>query len=77
MKTIQITVDETLLAELDKVSKPSGLGLSQMVEEAIRAWLKQRESRRFGQEWIAALKKNPDNASRAEEWIEAQAWSES
>jgi len=32
---------------------------------------------RFEQEWIASLKKNPDDANRAEEWLKVQAWSES
>jgi hypothetical protein len=50
--------------------------LSQTIEDALCIWLKKRKSRRFGKDWIAALKKNPDDASRAEEWIEAQAWSE-
>lgn len=30
----------------------------------------------FEQAWIAALKQHPDEASRAEDWLEAQAWGE-
>ncbi|MGH9843822.1 MAG: antitoxin family protein [Blastocatellia bacterium] len=29
---------------------------------------------RFEQEWIAVLKQQPDEAGRAEDWLEAQAW---
>lgn len=76
MKTIQISMDESLLTEVDKVSKPSGLELSQVIEDALKHWLKRYQSKRFGQEWIAALKKNPDDASRAEAWGETQVWSE-
>ncbi len=76
MKTIQISMDERLLAEVDKVSEPSGLDLSRVIEEALKHWLKRYQSKRFGQEWITALKKNPDDASRAEAWIETQTWSE-
>ena len=73
MKPVQILMDEGLLAEVEKMS---GGDLSRVVEEALQHWLKRYQSKRFGQEWIAALKKNPDDASRAEEWMEAQAWSE-
>jgi len=76
MKTIQIVMDEELLAEVDKASEPFGLDLSRVIEETLQHWLKRYQSKRFGQEWIAALKKHPDEASRAEEWMEAQAWSE-
>jgi len=76
MKPIQILLDERLLAEVDQVSEPFGYNLSRIVEEALKHWLKRYQSKRFGQEWIAALKKHPDDASRAEEWMEAQAWSE-
>jgi len=76
MKTIQITMDESLLAEVDKVGEPAGLELSRIIEDALKHWLKRYQSKRFGQEWIAALKKNPDDAGRAEAWLETQAWSE-
>jgi predicted DNA-binding antitoxin AbrB/MazE fold protein len=32
--------------------------------------------RQFEQAWIAALKQYPDEAGRAEDWLEAQAWGE-
>jgi len=50
--------------------------LAVIVREALHAWLKRREGLRFEQEWIAALQKHPDDAQRAEDWLEAQAWSE-
>jgi len=30
----------------------------------------------FEQAWIASLKQHPDEAGRAEDWLEAQAWGE-
>lgn len=30
----------------------------------------------FEQAWIAALKQHPDEANRAEDWLETQAWGE-
>jgi hypothetical protein len=76
MMNIQISLDEQLLAEIGKVGKPVGLELAQVVREALVAWLKRHDGQRFEQEWIAALKQNPDEASRAEDWFEAQVWSE-
>jgi hypothetical protein len=82
MINMQVAIDENLLAEINKVGKRQNLDLTQIVGEALQTWLKRREALRreglrFEQEWIASLKKNPDDASRAEEWLEVQAWSES
>lgn len=78
---MQIAIDESLLGEIEKAGERQGLDLTQTVREALQTWLKRREDLRhqgvrFEEEWIATLKKNPDDASRAEEWLEAQAWSE-
>jgi antitoxin component of RelBE/YafQ-DinJ toxin-antitoxin module len=77
MTNVQIAIDESLLDEINKVGKHHGLDLTQVIREALQAWLKRREGLRFEQEWIAALKKNPDEAGRAEVWLDAQTWSES
>lgn len=74
---VEISLDEHLLAELQKAGQSLGLDLTQITTVALQAWLKQREGRQFEQEWIAALTNNPDEAGRAEDWLEAQAWSES
>lgn len=76
MMNIQVPLDEQLLAEINKASKPLGLDLAQIIREALLAWLRRREGERFEQEWVAALKRNPDEASRAEDWLEAQTWSD-
>jgi hypothetical protein len=70
---------ETILDQIGK-NYPDMITLSEFME-ALHTWLKRRddlrcEGVRFEQKWIATLKKNPDDASRAEEWLEAQAWSE-
>ena len=75
MKTIQISIDESLLAAIHQTNGTSDRELSQVIEEALQAWLKRRKARIFEREWIAALEKNPDEASRAEAWLETQAWS--
>lgn len=81
MTTVQIAIDENLLNEISQVGKRQNLDLIQIVGEALQIWLNRRDGlhqkgMRFEQEWIASLKQKPDDASRAEEWLEAQAWSE-
>ncbi|MBI1765406.1 MAG: hypothetical protein HYR56_28655 [Acidobacteria bacterium] len=34
------------------------------------------EGKKFAEEWIASLKRRPDDQSDAEDWLEAQAWSD-
>lgn len=82
MINMQIAIDESLMAEIEKAGELQGLDFAQIVGEALQTWLKRRdglrrEGLRFEQEWIASLKKNPDDANRAEEWLKVQAWSES
>lgn len=72
---IQISLDEQLWAAMVRVGKPLGLEPVQVVRQAVLGWLGQHDGQRFEQEWIASLKQNPDDASRAEDWLEAQAWS--
>jgi len=73
---IQISLDEQLWADLVRVGLPLGLEPAQVIRQALQAWLKRLDGQRFEQEWIVALKQNADEASRAEDWLEAQAWEE-
>ena len=75
MKNVQITIDEDTLTRVDRVGKPLGLKRSEVVRQALREWLRRRAVENFEQEWIAALQKKPDDAARAEEWTDIQAWS--
>jgi hypothetical protein len=34
------------------------------------------EGKKFEEEWIASLKQRPDDQTDAEDWLEAQAWSD-
>lgn len=76
MKNVQITVDEKTLSQIDRAGERLALKRSEIVRQALRDWLRRRAVERFEQEWLTALGKNPDEASRAEAWLIAQAWSE-
>ena len=75
MKNIQITVDEETLRQVDRVSGPLGLKRSEVVRQALRQWLQRRATERFEEDWIAALRKVPDDPDRADDWIGVQSWS--
>ena len=75
MKNVQITIDEDTLTRVDRIGKPLGLKRSEVVRQALRDWLRRHAVENFEQEWIAALQKEPDEAARAEEWRDIQAWS--
>lgn len=73
---IQISLDEQLWAAMVRVGRPLGIEPAQIVRQVLLGRLSQHDGQRFEQEWIAALEHNPDDTNRAEDWIEAQAWSE-
>ena len=72
---MQITIDEDTLTRVDQIGKPLGLKRSEIVRRALRDWLRSRVVESFEQDWIAALRKEPDDAGRAEDWLEIQTWS--
>jgi metal-responsive CopG/Arc/MetJ family transcriptional regulator len=74
MKNVQITIDDETLARVDRVGKPLGLNRSEIVRQALRQWLHCQAVENFEREWITALQKTPDEASRADDWIDIQAW---
>lgn len=75
MKNVQITIDQETLSQVDRVGKPLGLKRSEIVRQALRDWLQRHAVEGFEREWIAALEKRPDDATRAEDWKQAQVWS--
>jgi len=76
MKNVQISFDESLLDEIDRFASSTNLSRSAVVREALRHWLKEKEVRKFEEQWIMSIKENPDDSERAEAWINAQTWSD-
>lgn len=74
MKNVQITVDEETLAQVERVGKPLGLKRSEIVRQALRQWLRAHAVERFEREWITALGDRPDEAGRADDWLDVQTW---
>jgi metal-responsive CopG/Arc/MetJ family transcriptional regulator len=74
MKNVQITIDDETLARVDRVGRPLGLNRSAIVRQALRQWLRRHAVESFEHQWIAALQEKPDDAARADDWLESQAW---
>jgi metal-responsive CopG/Arc/MetJ family transcriptional regulator len=74
MKNVQVMIDEETLIRVDQIGKPLGLNRSEIVRRALRDWLHRHAVESFEQEWISALQKRPDEATRAEAWTAIQSW---
>ena len=74
MKNIQISFDEGLLKTIDQFAASSQLTRSAAVREAVKAWIRQEEIKKFEDEWIRKLNENPEDAEDSEAWIKAEKW---
>ncbi len=76
MKNVQISLDEELLASLDRFAASSQRSRSAVVREALKTWIRRKQVEAFEDEWIAKLKENPQDQEEDEAWLEAESWSD-
>ena len=50
------------------------LSRSAIVREAHRRWIREKEIKKFEDEWISKLKENPDDTQEANAWIKIEKW---
>jgi metal-responsive CopG/Arc/MetJ family transcriptional regulator len=74
MKNVQISFDENLLKNIDRIAASYQLSRSAMVREALEKWIRQREIQEFEEAWIRKLKENPDEIADSETWVHAEQW---
>jgi metal-responsive CopG/Arc/MetJ family transcriptional regulator len=74
MKNVQISFDEDLLKTIDQFAASSQLTRSAAVREAVKAWIRQEEIKKFEDAWIQKLKENPEDLEDSEAWIKAEKW---
>ena len=77
MKNVQISFDENLLSTVDQIASSSKLSRSAVVREALKAWIRELEVKKFEEEWIRTLKENPPDLDDSDAWIEVEQWGES
>lgn len=76
MKNVQISFDKNLLDSVDRFAASEKISRSAIIREALRDWLREKEIRKFEQQWIKSIKENPDDSKDAEAWINVQQWSD-
>ena len=74
MKNVQISFDEDLLNEVNNMVASTRLSRSAIVREALRRWIREKEIKKFEDEWIKKLKENPDDTQEAKAWIKIEQW---
>ena len=74
MKNVQISFDEDLLNEVNSMVASTRLSRSAIVREALRRWIREKEIKKFEDDWIRKLKENPDDTQEAKAWIKIEQW---
>jgi len=74
VKNVQISFDEDLLKEVNSMVASTRLSRSAIVREALRRWIREKEIKKFEDEWIRKLKENPDDTQEAKAWIKIEQW---
>ncbi len=74
MKNVQISFDEDLLNEVNRMVASTRLSRSAIVREALRRWIREKKIKKFEDEWIRKLKENPDDTQEAKAWIKIEQW---
>ena len=74
MKTVQITIDEALLARVDNAVSESGANRSAFIREALEIALRQRELKMMEQRHRAGYERHPLTAAEFDIWQSEQVW---
>lgn len=72
MKTIQMTIEEALLLEVDSTTKELSLSRSAFIRQALRQALRQHKIRKMEEQHRRGYERIPPDAT--EEWDEVRAW---
>jgi len=74
VKNVQISFDEDLLNEVNSMVASTRLSRSAIVREALRRWIREKEIKKFEDEWIRKLEENPDDTQESKAWIKIEQW---
>jgi antitoxin component of RelBE/YafQ-DinJ toxin-antitoxin module len=77
METIQLTIDETLMAEVQQATSALQMTPSDFMKVALERALQQREIIAKEREHAQAYLKHPQQPDEIEEWQSEQDWGES
>jgi metal-responsive CopG/Arc/MetJ family transcriptional regulator len=74
MKTIQMTIDETLLEEVDEAVTELGTNRSAFMREALKNLLKQRKIKLLEAQHRVGYERHPLTAEEFDIWQDEQLW---
>ena len=77
MKTIQMTIDEPLLAEVDRAIQALNTTRSAFVRDALQLALRQRKIADMERQHAEGYARHPVEPGEFDVWVEEQAWGES
>ena len=76
MKTIQMTIDEELLAEVDSAVRDLGTSRSAFLRKALQRALKQRQIAEMERQHVAGYERQPVEPGEFDVWEAEQVWEE-
>lgn len=76
MKTIQMTIDEPLLAQVDQVIQDLDITRSAFIREALQLALRQYKIARMEQQHAEGYARHPVEPGEFDVWESEQAWDE-
>jgi metal-responsive CopG/Arc/MetJ family transcriptional regulator len=76
MKTIQMTIDEELLADVDRAVEEIGTNRSLFIRHALQNALRQHAIEKLEARHAAGYAQQPPSDDELEEWINEQVWGE-
>lgn len=74
MKTVQLTLDEPLVEEVDQVAREMGTSRSAFTRQALRAALARRRIEALEEQHRKGYELRPVEPSEVHEWEEEQVW---
>lgn len=74
MKTIQMTIDEPLLSEVDRVSEDLKTSRSAFIREALQAALRRHLASQLEQQHEQGYRQQPVQAGEFDIWLDEQSW---
>jgi metal-responsive CopG/Arc/MetJ family transcriptional regulator len=76
MKTVQMTLDENLIASVDRVSKRLGTTRSAFTRQALKTALREVRMNELEQKHREGYKRKPVRRGEFEDWEAEQVWVE-
>jgi len=77
MKTIQITIDEQLLEEVDKAVAELGASRSAFIRDAVQSALRRSSLRELEEKHAAGYARHPVATGEFDSWEDEQVWGKS